>query len=278
MTERQCTLKTSAGMRGRGLHTGEECGLTILPAAPDVGIVFATRQGEIRASVENVRDTLRGTTLGSGKAEVHTVEHLLAALAGMSVDNARIEIDGPEIPAGDGSALPFVELIESAGIVEQEADARIRVLTEPEWALDGGKCAFAAPHDGFRANVLISFQHPLIGEQALSVNINPETFKREIAPARTFCTSDEIEAILSQGLGKGGSEDNVIVVHEYHYSVPLRLADEFVRHKALDLIGDLALVSGRLHANVTAVRTSHSLNVALADKIARRLAEKRQGG
>lgn len=266
----QCTLKSSAVMTGRGLHTGEECRLTISPAAPGHGVVFATPEGEIPASAEFVGDTLRGTTLRNGEAEVHTVEHLLAALAGMGVDNARAEVTGPEIPAADGSALPFVGLIGEVGVMEQDAEARFVRLDDPVWVADSGKYLLALPGDMFRVSMLVSYQHPMIGEQAIIISIDPETFKREIAPARTFCTANEIEMILSQGLGKGGTEDNVIVVHDDHYSIPLRFDDEFVRHKALDLIGDLSLAGGRLLADVTAIKTSHTLNTALAQKIADR--------
>ena len=263
----QRTLKTSAANNGRGLHTGEGCKLTLIPAEPNTGVVFATRQGEIRAVAGNVGDTHRGTTLRSGNAEIHTVEHLLAALAGLGVDNVRIEAEGPEIPAGDGSALPFVELIESAGLADQAVVANVVDLSEPVWVADAGKYLLAVPRTGFRISALISFAHPMIGEQTISLEIDPETFKREIAPARTFCTSDEIDMILSQGLGKGGTKDNVIVVNEDCYSIPLRFEDEFVRHKVLDLIGDLSLTGGRLHADVTAIKSSHTLNTALAEKI-----------
>lgn len=272
---RQCTLKTSAAMRGRGLHTGETCEIEMFPADEGSGIVFEVGGREIGACASNVRDVHRGTTLADADAEVHTVEHLLAALAGMGVDNARIRVSGPacgklsraEIPAADGSAFPFVELIESAGILEQHAEAAPIILEEPVWAIEKEKCLLAAPGSGLSIKALISFRHRMIGDQAISLRIDPEVFKREIAPARTFCTADEIEFILSQGLGKGGTEDNVIVAHDDHYSVPLRFSDEFVRHKVLDLIGDLSLVGRRLYADVTAIKTSHALNVMLAKKI-----------
>ena len=264
---RQCTLRTSAVMRGRGLHTGEECEIWLCPADGGSGIVFEVGGKEIRAHISNVRDVNRGTTIAVGDAEVHTVEHLLAALAGMGIDNIRVRVDGPEIPAGDGSALPFVELMEGAGIEEQEAEAVPITVSEPAWAIDKDKYLLALPGPELAVKALIAFQHPLIGEQAIGLRIDPEVFKKEIAPARTFCTADEIESILSQGLGKGGTEDNVIVVHEDHYSAPLRFNDEFVRHKILDLIGDLSLVGGRLCADVTAIKSSHALNIMLAKKI-----------
>lgn len=275
---RQCTLGSSAVMRGRGLHTGEDCEIRLSPANEGSGIIFEAGGKEIRAHVSNVRDLRRGTTLGIGDAEVHTVEHLLAALAGMGVDNVRIRVEGPEIPAADGNALPFVELIETAGIVEQQAEAVPIVLHEPVWIIDRDKCLLAVPGTGLSIKALISFQHPMIGEQAISLRIDPEAFKKDIAPARTFCTADEIGFILSQGLGKGGTEDNVIVVHEDRYSVPLRFNDEFVRHKVLDLIGDLALIGQRLCADVTAIKSSHALNAGLASKISSLPASGQQGG
>lgn len=265
----QRTLREPATISGRGLHTGEESELTLLPAEPDTGIVFHTKAGEVPAHLAYVTGTNRGTTLSNGKAEVHTVEHLLAAIAGLQVDNLHIEINGPEVPAGDGSALPFVKLIETAGIREQKIEARaIRLDTHLQ--LGGAdNSVLASPADELKIRALISYQHRLIGEQELELNISPSVFEREIAPARTFCLGDEIQSILSQGLGKGGAEDNVVVVYADHYSVPLRFKDEFVRHKILDLIGDLALIGARLQVDITAVRPSHTLNIALGNEIVR---------
>ena len=264
---RQCTLRASAVMQGRGLHTGGDCRIEMRPADEGSGIIFEVGGREIPALVSNVRDVHRGTTLAVGDAEVHTVEHLLAALTGMGVDNVRIRLDGPEIPAADGSSFPFVELIESAGITEQQAEAVPITIGKPVWVIDGDKYLLAVSGSGLSVKALIAFPHPMIGEQAVSLRISPEVFRKEIAPARTFCTADEIDFILSQGLGKGGTKDNVIVVHDDHYSIPLRFDDEFVRHKVLDLIGDLSLIGGRLCADVTAIKSSHALNAVLANKI-----------
>ncbi len=263
----QRTLKARASMHGIGLHTGEECRIDLLPADAGTGVVFVVGNDEVRALASNVKDTNRGTTIQCGSADIHTVEHLLAALAGMWVDNVLIRVEGPEIPAADGSALPFAQLIVEAGIMEQDARAEIVELPEPVWVLDGAKCLIADPDSRFRVTELISFSHPMIGEQALSLTIDPETFMAEIAPARTFCTSDEIEMIRAAGLGKGGSENNVIVAYEDHYSTQLRFENEFVRHKTLDLIGDLSLMGRRVNANITALRSSHALNISLAKKI-----------
>lgn len=264
----QQTVSNVVTMLGVGLHTGEPCSITLSPAAPGYGIVFVTDRGEIPARTTNLGDTRRGTTLKCGDAEVHTVEHLLAACWGLRVDNVRIELSGPEIPAGDGSALKFVELIESAGITPQGVPAVLRKLSESVWASAGDKYLLASPSDDFVVRGLIGFTQRMIGEQANGFIIEPETFKREIAPARTFCTSDEIEMLLSQGLGRGGSEDNVIVVYADRYSVPLRFPDEFVRHKILDVIGDLSLIGGRLLADVVAVKSSHTLDAVLSQRIA----------
>ena len=268
MPEEQCTLKAGASLAGRGLHTGEPCRITLLPAGPDTGVVFRAPDGEIPALAANVIGTKRGTSLGKDGAEVHTVEHLLAALAGLGIDNAVIEVEGGEVPAADGSALPFVELIESAGIQRQNAEAKVIRLSVPIWTDDVGRWAVALPSEVLRISAFIAFANRMIGEQIHGFRADPDTFKREIAPARTFCTADEIDALRAQGLGKGGEENNVIVVYEDKYSIPLRFRDEFVRHKLLDLIGDLSLVGGRLHADVVTIKTSHALNVALASKIA----------
>jgi UDP-3-O-acyl N-acetylglucosamine deacetylase len=230
-----------------------------------------TEKGEVPALLAYVSDTNRGTTLRKDSAEVHTVEHLLAALAGLWVDNVYIKIRGPEVPAGDGSALPFVRLIESAGIREQKAEAKIISLDMPLQIGDSSKGISASRADVLAISVAISYQHELIGEQSLKLEISPAVFEREVAPARTFCTSGEIQTILSQGLGKGGAVDNVVIVYDDYYSVPLRFKDEFVRHKMLDLIGDISLLGARLHADVSAVKPSHSLNIAFVNEILRRV-------
>jgi len=263
----QYTLKSSVSMQGIGLHSGEPCIMTLEPAPADAGIMFVTPRGEVRASVEHVSVTTRCTCLRSGDAEVAMVEHVLAALSGMQVDNAYVRIDGPELPAGDGSALPFVEMIEQVGADPQTGEHRVLEIEGPAWALDGDKCVLAVPSSGSTVSALVSFDHPMIGEQAVSVCMNPEVFKREIAPARTFCTEEEIEALLAAGLGRGGMPENVLVVHRDRYSSELRFPDEIVRHKVLDMIGDLSLAGGTIAADVTGIRPSHALNVALVRRI-----------
>lgn len=263
----QHTIMKSVSISGVGLHTGEESRITLHPAEPNTGVVFLAEGVEIRAIASNVCDTRRGTTIGSGNVKIHTVEHLLSALAGLLIDNVKIEISGIEAPVMDGSALPFVNLIDEAGIENQDAAPVVIAPDTPIWVIDGNKCVLASPSDLYKVSVLISFKHNMIGEQALSVCIDPELYRKEIAPARTFCTSDEIEYILSQGLGKGGTENNVVVAYDDRYSTPLRFNNEMVRHKMLDLIGDLSLAGGRISADVFGLRTSHTLNTDLALKI-----------
>ncbi len=268
MTPRpQYTLRSSASVQGIGLHSGEPSMMVFEPAPSDAGIIFLTPGGEIRASVENVSGTTRCTSLRSGDAEVATVEHVLAAFSGMWVDNAYVRIDGPELPSVDGSALPFVLMIERAGREPQPGEPPVVRVGRPVWALDRDKCDLAVPSSDLRVSGLVSFEHPLIGEQAVSVCVNPEVFKREIAPARTFCTAEEIDTLRASGLGLGGSADNVLVVHQDHYSPDLRFPNEIVRHKVLDLIGDLSLAGGTVAADVTGIRSSHALNVALVRRI-----------
>lgn len=272
---KQCTIKQSVSMSGTGLHTGKPCRIALHPAGCGTGRVFITSDGRIPAHADYLADTRRGTSLKCGSAEVHTVEHLLAALAGLSIDNVEIEISGPELPSADGSALPFVELAESAGRKELSQPACIMQITEPVWVSDGDKYVFAVPWDGFCAAGLISFNHPMIGSQAAGCNITEEFFKKEIAPARTFCTSSEIEMVQSMGLGLGGSDENVIVAYEDRYNVPLRYKNEFVRHKILDLIGDLSLAGGRVKGSITAIKSSHTLNTALAVSIVKQIRERK---
>jgi len=273
------TLKTEVAFGGIGLHTGAECRVVIRPASVGTGIKFLTPSGEIPAVSENVVSTERGTVLGLGEARISTVEHILSALVGMGIDDAEIEVTGPEIPVCDGSALPFVELIETAGIEVREAERWHIEVTEPVWVSgDGGRYVVASAGDPYRITGIISFQHPMIGEQSGSFQVDPETYKMEIAPARTFCTSDEVRGIMAKGLGKGGNDENVVIVEEKGYSSPLRYGDEFLRHKILDLIGDLALVGRRLRAHVFAIKSGHTLNVALAARIRELCESLREGG
>jgi UDP-3-O-[3-hydroxymyristoyl] N-acetylglucosamine deacetylase len=262
---RQTTLARSVSKAGIGLHTGRRSSLTLLPAAPDAGIVFICRSGEeIPAVAERVVETRRGTTLGQGEARVMTVEHVLSALCGRGVDNARLEVAGEEIPACDGSAQEWVELIRQAGVTRLDAPRKALKLAEAVWVGEGEAWGVAVPGVKFTLAVGVDFGEAVVGRQTWWGPVTPARYARELAPARTFGFAHEVEALLAAGLAQGGTAENAVVVTPEGYSVPLRFPNEAVRHKAMDAIGDLALCGGRLQAHVTLVRPSHRLVTKLA--------------
>lgn len=269
---RQTTLRAPFTVRGQGLHTGAPCAVTARPAPADSGITFLCRcEGEpvrVPALAASVVETRRCTALGAGGARLDTVEHLLSALAGLRVDNAEIEVDGPELPALDGSALPWVAAIRGAGVERLEELGRVRQLSQPVALRDGESWLVAVPADRYTLTCATHFDHPLLGTQAVSFSEDPDAYVREVAPARTFGFAHEVEALLAAGLARGGSLDNALVIHEDHFSSDLRIPDECTRHKLLDLIGDLSLAGGRLHAHITAVRPGHRANAAFAALLA----------
>lgn len=267
----QTTLVKSVEYTGVGLHSGKEVGITLNPAAAGSGIIFIRTDLPGRPSVEakiaRVTNTLRATTLENGEAKVFTVEHLLSALSAMGVDNCLIEMNAAEPPVADGSALPYVRLIEQAGIVELPNTVR-QVFTVKE-ALSirrPDKFITILPYDGLRITFTSINPHPLLGVQFGDYEIDKDTYLREIAPARTIGFMHEVEALKAQGLALGGSLDNVVVYDQDKVLTPLRFADELVRHKILDIIGDLSL-TGWVRGHVIAVKSSHALNTALAQKI-----------
>jgi UDP-3-O-acyl N-acetylglucosamine deacetylase len=278
---RQQTLAGVVELEGVGLHTGCPAQLRVCPAAAGEGLCFVTPQGVIPATSAYRIESRRCTALAAGDAGVQTPEHLLAALYGCGIDNARVEIDGPEVPAADGSALPFVTAILGAGIVMQEAPARVLRLTGPAWVAAGEKQVIALPAAVLAVTAAIDFARPLAGPSVFTYATGlgmghereaAERFARELAPARTFCFEDEVAAIRAAGLGAGGSLENTIVLSESGTSTPLRFADELARHKALDLLGDLALLGARLVAHVIAIKGSHALHVAAVEEIRRTVA------
>jgi UDP-3-O-[3-hydroxymyristoyl] N-acetylglucosamine deacetylase len=265
---RQHTLKSSIGCVGAGLHTGRRTRLTLLPAAPDTGIVFRrTDLGvDIPARYDFVSDTRLCTRLSlpdQSDASVGTVEHVVAALAGCGIDNAVVALDGPEVPVLDGSSAPFVFLIDCAGRVRQDAPRQvIEILRRVR--VENGE-AFAELRPGGQAldmALSIDFTAPAIGRQALSLSLTAEGFRGELADARTFTMLDEIEALQASGLAQGGSLDNAVVVDGARVLNPagLRSSDEFVRHKMLDAVGDLALAGAAIHGRFVTHRGGHALN------------------
>jgi UDP-3-O-[3-hydroxymyristoyl] N-acetylglucosamine deacetylase len=243
----------------------------ILPAPTGHGLVFRrTDLGDatIPATHAFIRDSNLATTLARGEASVSTVEHLLAALRGLGIDNALLEVDGPEIPILDGSSLPFVEAIRAAGVAEQKATRGARTLRRPISVRDGDRAILALPARDFRISYAIDFPHPAIGYQAVTLNVDEKVFATSIAPARTFCMMRDVQAMRASGLARGGSLDNAVVVgDEGILNGTLRYRDEFVRHKVLDLIGDLALMGAPLHAHVVVFKGGHHMHATLLRRI-----------
>lgn len=265
---RQRTLRNSIKATGLSLHTGEEVYVTLHPAEVDTGIVFRRVDLdpvlELPARAGNVGDTTLSTCLVVDGARVSTVEHLLAALAGMGIDNAYIDISGPEIPIMDGSAAPFVFLIQSAGIQEQDARKKFIRIKRKVTVEDGDKVVSFLPFDGFKLSFTIDFDHPVFDESSTHSELvfSSESFIRQVSRARTFGFIHEIEHLRSRGLARGGSVDNAIVVDDNQIlnKDGLRYEDEFVRHKLLDAIGDLYLLGHSLIGEFRAFKSGHGLN------------------
>ncbi|MFT7387898.1 MAG: UDP-3-O-[3-hydroxymyristoyl] N-acetylglucosamine deacetylase [Candidatus Endobugula sp.] len=265
---RQRTLKNEIQATGVGLHTGDKVYLCLKPAPEDHGIVFRRVDlnpvVDIPAKAENVGDTTLSTSLVRGDVKVSTVEHLLSAMAGMGIDNAIVEVSAPEVPIMDGSAGPFVFLIQSAGILEQTAPKKFIRIKKEVSVKDGDKTACFLPFDGFKVSFSIDFDHPAFHGRALSasVDFSSTSFVKEVSRARTFGFMHEIEYLRSQGLAKGGSMDNAIVVDDFRVlnEDGLRYEDEFVKHKVLDAIGDLYLLGNSLIGEFRAHKSGHALN------------------
>jgi UDP-3-O-[3-hydroxymyristoyl] N-acetylglucosamine deacetylase len=269
----QKTVKASIHCRGIGLHTGARVGMTLRPAAPDTGIVFRRVDvggAEIAASWRNVVESSLCTTLGNGEGlSVATIEHLMAAFAGLEIDNAIVELDGPEVPVMDGSAAPFVFLIECAGIVEQDAPRRAIKVLKPVSVGAPGKSATLMPDDGFALSFSIDFASSAINRQEITVSPDPDSFKNDISRARTFGFLHEVDQMRAAGLARGGSLDNAVVISGDRVlnEEGLRYRDEFVRHKVLDALGDVYLAGGPLVGHFHGVRSGHALNRRLMEAL-----------
>ncbi|MDO8683860.1 MAG: UDP-3-O-acyl-N-acetylglucosamine deacetylase [Armatimonadota bacterium] len=266
-TEDQRTLRGEVRLSGVGLHSGEMCEIIVRPAYVNAGITFIRDSVIIPAIAGNVVGTSRGATIGLGGVRIMTIEHLMAALRGCGVDNAQVEVIGSEIPALDGSAKPFVEAFESIGTESQGKARRRYLLRKPVWAMKNGGYILASPSESFSITYIMRYDHPMIGSQTIDFVFEESLFQREIAPARTFVLYEEVASLLTQRLAQGGSISNTIVVWQDHFSCELGFPDELVRHKALDTVGDLALLGGWLCADVVAVKSGHALNVQLAKMI-----------
>ncbi|HWK89309.1 MAG TPA: bifunctional UDP-3-O-[3-hydroxymyristoyl] N-acetylglucosamine deacetylase/3-hydroxyacyl-ACP dehydratase [Longimicrobium sp.] len=279
-TPRQNTLARPGEMEGVGLHTGAGVRMRILPAPVNTGVVFRRTDlegsPEVPADVAHVVGTDLGTSVGIGEAKIHTVEHLLAALVSRQIDNAYVELSAAELPAGDGSARLFDVLLESCGVEQQDAPAKFLAVAETFSLCKDRSEYIVAPADDYRVAATIEFDHPLIRRQFASFRVEHGEFAREVLPARTFGFLREVEALRGRGLAQGGSPDNAVVLTDDGVleGTELRFGDEFVRHKVLDVVGDLALVGARLHAKVIAERPGHLGNVALAKELVARAEKK----
>jgi UDP-3-O-[3-hydroxymyristoyl] N-acetylglucosamine deacetylase / 3-hydroxyacyl-[acyl-carrier-protein] dehydratase len=268
----QQTLNRPASFSGIGLHSGNRVNMTFLPAEANTGVRFRRvdleGRPEIEARVENVVETARSTTLGKGNVRVHTVEHVLATFAGFGVDNAVIELDSSEPPIADGSAREYCRMVQSAGLVPQDERRDFHAIAAPLELEMGETTMTVHPHDGFKISCTSADQQGRF-TQFFSVELNPATWEREIAHARTFCFYEEIEYLIKNGLIKGGSLENAVVIRDDAVltTEPMRYNEEFVRHKILDIIGDLSLVGRPLHGHVIAIKPSHAANCELARRV-----------
>jgi len=265
---KQRTLKSLIRATGVGLHSGAKVTMTLRPAAPDTGIVFRRvdlpTPVDLRADPYLVGDTQLASCLECDGAKIGTVEHLMSALAGLGVDNAYVDVDAAELPIMDGSAAPFVYLLQSAGIEEQAAAKKFVRVKKAVEVKDGDKWARLEPYQGFRLTFSIVFQHPVMknSDTTVSVDFAEHSYVKDVARARTFGFMQDVESMQSKGLALGGSLDNAIVMDEYRVlnQDGLRLPDEFVRHKVLDAVGDLYLLGHPLLAAFSAHKSGHALN------------------
>lgn len=271
--QKQRTLKSEVSYTGIGLHSGREVHATLKPAPEDTGIVFVRKdlfgEPQIHAKAQNVTSTLRATTVEENGNKVFTIEHLMSAFHAHRIDNAYVELDSEEPPVADGASLVFFELMAKAGIVEQAKD-RKEIVIDKVYRIDDektGRFVMVLPYDGFRVSFTSLNPHKLIGVQYEDFHVDEAVYHKEIAPARTIAYEKEIQALREMGLGLGGSLENVIVYNDEGWLNPLHFEDELVRHKILDVIGDLRL-AGIIRGHVIAVASGHALNTQLAKQIA----------
>jgi len=271
----QRTIKKPIGLSGIGLHTGSSVNLKFKPAPANVGVNFIRVDVKdspmIKASIENLLDqdkSPRRTSVGNGSVEVHTIEHLMASLWALGIDNVIIEIDGPELPGLDGSASGFIDTLKKAGIENQGVQKRIYQVRSPIWIEQDGAMIMVLPDNQFKISYTLNYEHPLLKAQYLSFTIDESTFEKEIASSRTFCLEMEVDDLKQKGLGKGANYENTVVVGKSGIiDNNLRFEDEFARHKILDLLGDLYLLGYPIKGNIIAMRSGHPLNICLVDKI-----------
>ncbi len=272
--EKQKTIAHQVSLDGIGIHTGNKVKLILKPAPEDSGVTFIRTDiagtPRIKANVESLLEQKlsRRSSISNSQAEVQTVEHLMASLSCLGIDNIDVEIDNNELPGLDGSANSFVQVLEKAGISQQEKEKNIYKVSEPISIQEGSSSITVIPSDEFKISYTLDYDHPMLEAQFLEIPVNAESFKTAIAPARTFCLESEASQLQNQGLGMGANYENTLVVgKEGVIKNKLRFKDEFVRHKILDLIGDLYLSGCSLRGHIIALKSGHSLNLKIAQKI-----------
>jgi UDP-3-O-acyl N-acetylglucosamine deacetylase len=258
------TIKKEVSISGIGLHTGNIVNITFKPAGNNAGINFIRcdlpGRPVIKADVGNISSTERGTNLGS----INTVEHVLSAFYALSITNIDVELDGPEPPVMDGSSINFCEMLLNAGIQCQSGDTGTISIKNPIYIIETNKTIIALPSNRFVVSFMINYPSDFVGSQFFKYELNEKSYIRDIAPARTYGFTREIKALRAQGLAKGASNDNAIEIGSENYKTKLRYPDELVRHKILDLIGDLSLVRRQINAHIICIRSGHSMNIKLA--------------
>ena len=283
----QRTIRRSARVEGVGLHTGRKVCVEFKPAPPDSGITFhrtdLAGSLPVTASVASILDSTRRprrTSVGNATVEVHTIEHLMASCFGSGIDNLLVEISAEEVPGLDGSAHPFIEIFRQTGLQEQSAPRRVLQIREPVWMEEDSAVVAVLPDETFRVSYTLSYPVPSLLAQFFSAPVTPESFEAELAPSRTFCLAQEVEALRRSGLGKGATYENTVVIEPSGRIVNnhLRYQDEFVRHKVLDLIGDLYLLGRPIQGHVVAIRSGHALNLKLLQKLRQTLERGRESG
>jgi UDP-3-O-acyl N-acetylglucosamine deacetylase len=272
---RQRTIKDPVTIEGRGLQTGSRIKLTFKgsPANSGINFIRADLPGKPLINIQSLSFDepalkRRRTVIGAGAAEIQTTEHLLAALSGLGISNIVVEMNSRELPGLDGSAKDYVAVLDSADVIEQDALSQKLVIERPVWCGDRGSFLSVFPHSGLRISYFLSYPEPSIGDQFLSLEISEEVFRREIAPARTFCMKKEALLLLALGYGRGADHNNTLIMGKKGpFKNALRFPDEHVRHKMLDLMGDLSLAGMPLEGHVVAVRSGHTLNMELVKKL-----------
>lgn len=273
--ELQKTIKNEASLSGIGIHTGDKTKVKFLPAAANTGITFVrvdlAQRPKVAANINNIIDVLqrpRRTSIGQGDAEVQTIEHLMAALCGLGIDNLIVEVEGEELPGLDGSAKPYFDALKKCGIEEQNAPKKFLHIQQPVWIQDNGTSLVILPDENFRVSYTLNYNHPKIATQYANFIVTPEIFEKEIAPSRTFCLQAEADELQKEGLGKGANYENTLVVGEKGViNNNLRFDNEFVRHKISDLIGDLYLLGANIKGHAIAIRSGHPLNIKLLRRL-----------